>query len=57
MLAINNARHTYVEKPSVLDDVKMSWYCGIYGTTPPNTIAPEAVNEINVIKLTAEKCG
>ena len=51
VLAINNVRQTYVEKPSALPLLFMSKYCGMYGTTPPNIIQPKTHKRISVISV------
>ena len=41
-------RDTKVENPSSFPRLLISRYCGIYGTTPPNIMAPEAIQDTRV---------
>lgn len=41
-LAINRTRQTSVENPEGSCDFWMSPYCGMYGSTPPKTMNPDA---------------
>ena len=40
MFATRSTRHTKLEKPSASRVRRILRYCGMYGTMPPNTIAP-----------------
>lgn len=51
VLAAIRARHTKVEKPDEFCVLLISMYCGMYGTTPPMTIAVEASREVTLVKL------
>lgn len=44
ILAINSTKQTNVENPSASFSLRIFRYWGIYGTTPPNTIAPMATH-------------
>ncbi len=45
MLATSRTMHTYVENPSAFWVLRMSLYWGMYGTTPPNMMATDAIQD------------
>ena len=51
MLATSRAKQTCVENPWASRVVHISQYCGMYGTTPPNTMAHDDTHEIRVMIL------
>lgn len=50
-LAAIRAKHTKVEKPDEFCVRLISMYWGMYGTTPPITIAVEANSDVRLAKL------
>jgi hypothetical protein len=51
VLAAMSARQTYVEKPDEFCVLLISMYWGMYGTTPPITIAVDAYQDVRLEKL------
>lgn len=45
MLATSSTRQTYVENPSAFWVLRISLYWGMYGTTPPNMMATDAIQD------------
>lgn len=51
VFAAIRARQTKVEKPDEFCVLLISMYWGMYGTTPPITMAVEASSEVRLVKL------